>query len=277
MKTIYLLLLLFISISCVPELNIQEEPFSPKIIVEGSIENGKYPVVYLRETIPFFTQITEETFKEKIIRDAKVCISDGEREEILTAHYQKEYPYHSYKGHEIKGECGKTYYLTIIYRHDTLTAQTTIPPTVPILSSEMEARNDTINQLFIHFKHTPSPRIANYRIFTFDPSLNQEYIPSLSILNLSNLPEGEVKIPVLKGIDKMGKDSIDIFFHKDQQVFIKFCTIDSISNLFWESFNNENLADINLLTGSATELRSNVSPPAIGIWCGYGSCYYQAQ
>lgn len=277
MKHIYLLTVFFLLIGCRPELTLNEEPFTRHIVVEGSIENDRHPIVYLTYNGPFFATIDKEELINRTIRHAKVTVSDGEEKEVLTGHYRDEFPFFVYRGHTLKGVSGKTYLLTIQCDDYTITAHTTIPPVVPLTSHYMISRNDTLNQLHICFNHRPTPPIANYKVFTYIPELNRSYIPTLSVINLQHQKEGAVDLPVLKGFDKTGRDSIDLFFHKNDPVYLKFCTIDSSSNEFWQSFNNENLSDLNLFTGSATQLKSNVSSPAVGIWCGYGSSYYRVQ
>lgn len=130
------LLYIFITIvftSCVNKFGFDEDEFQERLVVEGYIEEGEYPIVMLTTNKPLGTESSVETVKDMIIRWAKVVVSDGETEDILIGRIDENYfPPFIYKGTKIKGEAGKTYQLKVIYAQYELTAQTTIPPSVPI-------------------------------------------------------------------------------------------------------------------------------------------------
>ena len=101
----------------------------PQIVVEGWIESDGYPVVMLTTTVSIGEDAKDWTsLKDNILRWAKVSISDGVHEEILTGRMDNSYfPPYIYTTSRMKGESGKTYTLKVEYGGRTVTAQTTIP------------------------------------------------------------------------------------------------------------------------------------------------------
>lgn len=101
--------LLFLSLlSCNPDLDYIVRGYTEKIIVEGKIETGQYPIVYLSLNFPLWQVVDSALVLKNIIGDAKVTVSDGENFEILTSKWDRtSFPPHYYKGNRIRGEEGK--------------------------------------------------------------------------------------------------------------------------------------------------------------------------
>ena len=116
-----------------------------------------------------------------IIRWAKVVVSDGETEDILIGRIDENYfPPFIYKGTKIKGEAGKTYQLKVIYAQYELTAQTTIPPSVPIdnIYCNDAPENDSLYQIHIDF-NDPAEQKNYYKIYTQVLHKNKKFVPAL--------------------------------------------------------------------------------------------------
>ena len=66
--------------------------YRPEIVVEGWIEDGGYPVVIVTTTVPVTDEFKEwGSLNDHVVRWAKVTVSDGEREEVLTGKMDKDY------------------------------------------------------------------------------------------------------------------------------------------------------------------------------------------
>ena len=125
-KLIIILLALIIAAGCsFPDMY----DYEPQIVVEGWIEDGGYPVVIVTSTVPVTGDYRYwDEMQDHIIRWAKVTVSDGEKDVVLTGKMDNDYfPPYVYTTSRLKGESGKTYTLTVEYSKRTVTARTTIP------------------------------------------------------------------------------------------------------------------------------------------------------
>jgi hypothetical protein len=249
--------------------------YSPKFVVEGSIENGQFPHVIITHNLPFFTSVDSAQLNEIVIRYAKVTVSDGVNTEILTGGTDPNYfPSFVYKGNEIKGEIGKTYNLTIEYAGFTLTAQTTIPKPVALSKIWFVPKENDKQQLQIQFFDNSSEK-NYYKLYTKLDS-GKRFIPTL----LSNYDDKffNGKVYILQ-VNRAPENNLtvksDAFFNTGDTVLVKFASIDKASYDFWSSFQDEVLNSSNPLIGSTGKIKSNINGMGIGIWCGYGSTIYK--
>ena len=85
--------------------------YRPEIVVEGWIEDGGYPVVIVTTTVPVTDEFKEwGSLNDHVVRWAKVTVSDGEKEEVLTGKLDKDY-FPPYIYHcEDKGQSGEEIY-----------------------------------------------------------------------------------------------------------------------------------------------------------------------
>lgn len=132
------LALIFI-VACEREIEIELPGATDLIVVEGTIEEGKAPIILLTKNRGFFETFPTDlqTFVEDfVIQDADVILSDGVVEETLQFTLDiTNYPFFYYTGSMIQGEVGKTYTLEIRANNQILTASTTIPSAVPLDST----------------------------------------------------------------------------------------------------------------------------------------------
>ncbi len=278
-KVFYSILLVSGLLSCKPDLDYEIHGYTQKIIVEGFIANGEYPSVYLSLNIPVSKTVDTITVLENVIRTAKVTISDGEQTEVLTSRWDKKhFPPYVYRGTELKGIEGKTYYLTVNYGGYTLHSQTTIPLATNILKFNMipVAGNDSMRLLTMTFDIDPATKNA-YRVFTKkmkDGFFTQTPIVynsdfSLSGTNTFNIsPKPDTKDPSL---------SEGSYFAIGDTIQVKLCTIDSITTQFFKALTVFSASGIgtNIFIGEKDALKSNISSPGFGIWYGNGTKTYQ--
>jgi len=128
-------LLLFFSlilfISCQTEIDVTLPDYYNKIVVEGYIENGEYPMVSLYRSSPYFSTMSLEYLMDSIvIRDAKVFVSSskGETQELfLNLFPNPQAPlFFAYTGRGFKGEINTSYTLRIEWNEKVYTSETTI-------------------------------------------------------------------------------------------------------------------------------------------------------
>lgn len=278
-KTIYYILLVLGLLSCKPDLNYEISGYTQKIIVEGFIANNEYPSVYLSLNIPLSKTVDTITILENVIRTAKVTISDGEHTEILTSRWDKKhFPPYVYRGTELKGEEGKTYYLTVNYGGYTLHSQTTIPYATDILNFKTEpvAGNDSLRLLSMTLDIDPVKKKA-FRVFTKkkkDGFFTQTPIVFNSELSLSGTKIFNISPKPASNDPSASEGS---YFAAGDTIQVKFCTIDSVSTQFFKAltiFSSSGLGT-NAFIGEKEPLKSNISSPGFGIWYGNGTRLYQ--
>ena len=95
-RIVILITILAFLFGCVGKYQPEDEP---QIVVEGWIEAGGYPVVILTTTVSVGEQQKDwASLKDHVIRWAKVSISDGEEEVVLTGSHLSSY------GADLEGE-----------------------------------------------------------------------------------------------------------------------------------------------------------------------------
>src|SRR5215475_5673080 len=71
------LFFLFCLVSCEKDITIKLDPSSTDLVVDASIENGKYPVVVLSHSLAYFNKLDAETLTKSFVHNARVLISNG--------------------------------------------------------------------------------------------------------------------------------------------------------------------------------------------------------
>ena len=282
MKKIALyLFLLAILYSCHPDLDYTISGYTQKIIVEGYISNGEYPKVYLTLNVPLSQKIDSINILKNVIRTAKVIVSDGVNTEILTSGWESEkrlFPPYKYFGTNLKGEEGKTYYLTVVFSGYTLHAQTTIPFKTGIVKFDIEpiVGNDSLRSLFMTF-NIDSSRKNSYRVFT--KKQKDGYFKETPFLYNSEFSlSGSNKFIISPKVTNLDPSYAEgSYFAKGDIIEVRLCTIDSVATQFLKNltlFSSSNGIGNNLFIGEKDALLSNISSPGFGIWYGNGVTSY---
>lgn len=270
-----LLLLACLCLGC-EETEVKQVP--PQLVVEGWIDSGGFPIVKLTTTVPVSKQAqSTDSLDRFLVRWAKVTVSDGTREVVLTGMPRRDYfPPYIYTTSEMRGEVGKTYTLKVDYQDFHTHAVTTIPK--PVALSRISAEEIPLYpgwfKLRIDFKDNPTTT-DYYKVFIRLYGENQDFhstnfgtyndrlLPTQASLLMENARQNVV-------------NPIATFFKRYEAVNIKFCHIDSVSYAFWKSFDDYQSEGRNPLFNSMQNIRSNIQG-GLGYWCGYGVSYYLYQ
>ncbi len=287
---IYIILLVFVLVSCEKEIDVKLDDVEPKLVVEGVIENGEYAYVSLSKSTPYFSPVDTNTFNEMFIKDALVIVSDGIDYDTLTYDTVLVFPPFRFQGSKIIGELNKTYTLRIDYEGQTYTSQTQILDLIPIdsVKYEYEFDSDSLGYLWF-YANDPANRINYYRYSVLD--LNVDFTKELpmwlyTINSVTNdkffdgrLIEGRTykgRNP-LKSREYYEKHSEDWWaFKMNEEYLIKLSHIDYQTFMFWKT------AERVINTGdnpfsSPTTVQTNIEPNALGSWCGYASSVVQVK
>ncbi|MDD2284532.1 MAG: hypothetical protein PHQ11_03930 [Paludibacter sp.] len=270
-KYIYLISIIYFGllVGCNPDLDYSIKGYTQKIIVEGVIESGKYPVVYLSLNVPLSKSVDTTTILDYVIRYAKVTVSNGDKTEILTSKWDKSYfPPYVYKGTEIIGEEGRTYDLKVEYGGYTLYSSTTIPAGFQVESVGMnQTAVDSLRTLTVKINLNDNVK-NSYRIQTWkrkDTRFIKTPVLFNDGLNLSGIQTFQISPYPAKTDSSFTEGK---YFVVGDTVDIKISAIDSVSTLFFKDLNMFSLVSGNIAVTEVKPLHSNISEPGFGIWYG---------
>ena len=169
------LLLLFLAViaaGCQSEIDVDMPEYEPKLVIEGTIENGQPAIVMLSKSISYLAEIDLDYLRDNVmITDAEVIVtsSDGESER-LTFQFCPEAPlFFAFKSTNLKGKENTTYTLTVNYAGEQYTAQTTIPSTFALDSIRFDNPSEFVNSdsmRAIRIQMTDNPMESNYYAFS---------------------------------------------------------------------------------------------------------------
>ncbi|MBT1686070.1 DUF4249 family protein [Dawidia soli] len=264
---------------CTPETDLDELDYTPKLVVDGAIENRQPPRVVLSHSASYFDNIDSASIRKLMETTAKVTVSDGEHQEVLTLQPNRGFfPPYVYEANTMRGEVGKTYTLTIDLKGKRYTATTTIPtpPSLDSLWFELTPGKDSLGYLYGRLSDPPD--VANYyRVFTQRQTTDDRYIPMYqSAVGDQYFNGKQFTFTILRGPDDFTNIVDDLYFSRGDTVFIKACSIDRSHFDFWRTLERELYVVGNPFASSGNDILSNIKGDnVLGVWGGYGSTYYR--
>lgn len=283
-SNLIIVLLIVIFTSCEKEIIVDLPKPDTKIVIEGAIESGKYPWVFVTTNTPYFEPIDSTVIYNMIIKDAKITVTDGITTDSLQLTIDPySFPFLKYVGSTIIGEEGKTYLLKVEANGKIYTSHTYIPPKVKFdsLKFKPDYNQDTLGFVWLYIKD-PDTLGNYYRVFTKVIGKDSVFLrpyPSVTDDRFFNGMYSEYSVqrgrnPLEDNIyDDNGLDSAGVsrfYFRKGQNVIVKLCSIDAIHYDFWFSIEQQFMTDGNPFA-SPISARSNISGGALGVWGGYGA------
>lgn len=277
MKKILLLILLIIfALSCSTDDIIEAEP---QLVVEGWIDAGGYPVVILTTTVPIKRGYQSfDSLNDCLVKYARVTVSDGENEVILTGRADSDYyPPYIYTTSQMKGVAGNRYSLLVEYGDFVAGAETTIPEPVELDSLVITPVDDNEKySITAHFTDDASEK-NYYKFFAFAsndlPTGSVPYSSSYMGLVDDNGATSNIRVPVYRGRSLEHWEDYDPYFAYNENVKIKFAHIDSVSYDFWKDYEEMLSLSRNPFFSLKENIHSNIKG-GLGYWCGYGSAEY---
>lgn len=293
MKTLQKYILIIIAIlstgiySCEKEISIDLPTQEPKIVVEGFVETGKAPYVVITRTAPYFEPIDSNTTDSIFVFDAKIYVNDGTTFDTLSLEYNPMFfPPLVYKSHNLIGEVGKTYNLTVEADGEVYTASTSVLNPVEIDSIWFELYSgidDSLGNVRIRFLD-PIGESNYYKIFSKSLSRDKKFVYSYGWLRSDDMIDGDtIYSRIYHGTEN--NDFVDtinyeeeteamfyqrILFEPGEEVVVKLCAIEYEHYRFWDSYQRYFSNEGNPYA-SPTSLVTNISGKAIGIWGSYAA------
>ncbi len=290
--------LLFVSLVCLSlsgcqtEIEVELPDYLPKLVIEGSIENGEPATVLITKSIPYFTEMDLQYLKDSVlVMDAEVSIatSDGESERLSFQYCNDSPLYFAYKGSHILGKENTSYMLTVKYGGKTYTAKTSIPQTFDIDSLWFDCPSDLVN----------ADTMRTLRVLLTDDAATTDYYRFQVKVNCarfrdrlwaSTLPpafddrtfngltfnyelERYGVSPILSA--NMSEDEALYFrrlsFRPGDTVFVKHSRIDYATYRFLSTGGYEAVMGSNPFMNPAPVVSNIEGDDVLGAWCGYAS------
>ena len=283
MKKITLILFAFLGllVSCEEDLNVKLPGATEKVVIEGSIENGKVAEVLLTKNVPLFSTVTGSNLSDYFILDAQVYVSDGASTDTLTLAIDSSSSLGVvYKGHTVFGVPGHAYYLTVVANGGTYSAVTSIPAPIALDSVWWKADppNDTLGYAWAHLSE-PAGLGNNYRWLAKLPG-DRRFIAPYGATSEDKFIDGKsFDFAYNKGYDATNPDNTSEaesgvlgYYLPTDTICIKFCTLDRASKDFYITYESSVANNGNPFASPVTIL-TNISGGALGVWAGFGVTY----
>ena len=272
------LLGLFYLVSCEKDIEIQLDETTPRLVVDGTIENGTPPTIVLTKSLEYFGNLSPQQLLSSFVRKANVTISTNGQTFTLVEDSVKlgsNYLFF-YTQPLLIGKFNTQYLLTIKTDGMTYTATTTIPAITRKIDSmwwePMTFEKDT-GYARIMIKATDKPDYGDY-IRYFTKRNREQFFPGFNSVYDDQIIDGKTYIiPVDKGVNK--NDTLkeeSLYFRRGDTATLKLCNIDKATYDFWRTF-EFNFQSIGNPFSSPIKVLGNVSGNALGYFGGYAAQY----
>lgn len=278
LNIIAVLCTLIVFFSCEKEIEVDLPKGEPKIVIEGYIEQDSFPYIYITRNTPYFEQVNLATIMNLVVKNAKVTVSDGQISEVLDlVNDTSQFPYFKYIGKIIKGQYGKTYFLTVNVDGKTYTSNTTIPKPVTLDSINFKV-DKTINKDslgFLWFYYVDPDTLGNYyRIYTQVFNHDRKFFhPFASVAEDKIINAQFVEFSTYRGQDPFANFENDTnnyrwYFKVGDTIIFKLSSIDVKTYNFWNTIELDYAGGDNPFSAPIT-IKTNIEGGALGIWGGY--------
>jgi len=288
------LLLLFVVLllqtSCEKEVNINLSTGEPKLVIEGQIENGGFPIVVITKSIGYFSRIDLSTLENSFVHDAIVEVSDGTtkirlREYALDTGFGGTNKFFLYTidtsspgSQNFRGVFEKQYQLTILHEGKTYEAFTKIPNVRPIDSlwfrrPSGEPKFETSMLMYVKFTDPDTP--GNFLRY-FTRRNNELFLPSFNSVFEDDIVNGTTidSLLLTAGYNRTKEpnlDSLGVFFRGDT-VTVRWSAIDRGVYDFFRTYEYAT-GTIGNPFAAPVNVQTNIRGGALGVWVGYGTSY----
>ena len=231
----------------------------PRMVVEGWIDSGGYPVVLLS-----FTAVPgdkELEWSESIIRWGVVTLSDGERTVVLTGGPSDDYmPPYRYYSYEMAGVAGRTYTLTAEYQGMKVSSSVTMPEPTPIRSATRTPVEgcDTVNHLEIRFV-APADVPAYYHVSYRINGADRRFLPSMLGTVAVYEPGAEVTMPVYRSKGSFSTGKFQPEMPASETVTVKLERVAAPVYEFWHAFDDATLVEGSIFVSGPGSMPSNIA------------------
>ena len=255
------------------------------IVVEGWIDAGGFPVVILTRSLPANVGrdngIPIDKLSDYVVRWAKVTVSDGETEVVLTGGKDDDYfPPYIYTTGGIKGEAGKTYTLKIETDNQVVTSTTTIPDFPPVIDSivfSSVSTDATLLGIGVYIKDNPDTH-DYYKSFYLTDFNSHHFLSSYLGVVDDALTGDSFVMQIIRESNIVDMDLDNVYYRDGTDVALKIATMDRASYNIWQGYEDKTRLGFSFVTSSITDIPTNING-GVGCWCGYNAkiCAYKVK
>lgn len=246
-----------------------EPPSERRLVVEGRIDSGGYPEVYL--TLSAAADEAGGSLSGNVVRWGVVRVSDGEEEVILTGGPKNGvFPPFSYYSFDMKGVAGKNYTLKADW--DGMSVCSTVrmpePTAIDEVRVERVAGSEEGRNLTLVFR-SPDDCPAYYHVSTRVSGRDSRFYPSMP--GAIAVTEGGkiVEMPVYKGRRLLGDADDNGMFVAGERVIVRLERVSADVFAFWRAWDNASLVEGSVFVGAPGSLPGNVAG-GYGVWSAQG-------
>jgi hypothetical protein len=267
-RYIIAIIVLLVLVGCINEREVSEH-YKQRMVIEGRIENGRAAIVTLSLNLAYNDEYDSESFREMVVRWAKVTVADDEgNEEVLTGRSNKDYPtQYIYTGSSLKGRVGHTYTLVVEYSGRKWASTTTIPSEISLEDITITHFQDSLYSITAVLPPIPTP-------CSIDCSLNGStyYAPTLvGVYDASTTPR---RITINRPLHNFSREDYLTYFSSDDVVKLRLNSLGDFAFDYWCEWENSIINLQNPIFPAIGNLPTNISDEGLGIWAGYGTTYY---
>jgi hypothetical protein len=269
-------------LSCEKDINLKLDPSENKLVVDATIENGKPPLVFLSNSVDYFSKINPTVLSSSFVHNASITISDGAKEvkliedTIVNVAGAQLFYYTTPKNVIFLGQIKSTYSLKIQVGNNIYTSTTTIPEITRKVDSmwwEKLPLSEDPKACRVMIKATDKPGLGDY-IRYFTKVNSSPFLPGFTSVFDDNIIDGKsYTIPLDKGFDKNAifVDSL-AYYRRGDTVTFKLCQIDKNTYEFWRTY-EFSYQSIGNPFSSPVKIQSNISNNGLGYFGGYAAQY----
>lgn len=276
----------FLLASCEREIDLVPADSEPKVVVEGTIENDKYPLVYLTRSLNYFSGISPEKLAGSFVHDAVIKIS-GDGKSCVLKEFELSFGggYSAFyytadsadASNSFKGQLGTDYSLSIEADGRVYESTTAIPELgqkIDYLYVEENVDNEDSSKVALYGHFVDPSGLGNYSRYFTQVGSEPFYAGLNSVLDDQVFDGKEFDLQIEQGVDRNGDIDYEnySFFRKGDSVSVKFCNIDKGVFDFWRTL-EYSYASIGNPFSSPTKIKGNITNGALGYFGGYAVQY----
>ena len=236
--------------SCEKDITIKLDPASTNLVVDAHIENDKYPVVILTNSLDYFSTLDPSLLLSSYVHNARVLVSNGS----IVAQLQKksakndstglvDYYYSlddAYSGPKFRGEFKTTYNLEIYLDSMVYRATTTIPGLDKYIDSLWWVNApSSVDSAYVNLKArvVDPPGYGNYTRYYTSIGAGPFYPGRNSVFDDQITDGTTYTVTVDKGVNRnlpIDREE-NSFFNKGDSVVVKLANIDKATYEFWRT------------------------------------------